>query len=328
MKIIVDTEETVGLILERKYRVVGFECPEGLKPQILKLAHKIEDKTGCLVIVIGEPCRGPCDIKHKQLEDLVEALFHFAHRETTPIKSSVSIHYIPVKIDSKGWINDVSSSLKSLADRHEKIGLLTTPPYSNLADAAERKLRELSVSVLKGKGSKRLKRGEILGCDVSSALEVLGEVEAFLLVGDGLFHALGVALTVDKPVYKLGPENTSLMNVKGEAEKLLVKRLSMIEKVRDKKEIGIIIGLKPGQMNLQRALRLKAALEKEGRTVNILAFDEVKPSKLLNFPSIEAFIVTACPRIAIDDYQDFNRPIITAAEAEYMVGLKRVYRPF
>jgi 2-(3-amino-3-carboxypropyl)histidine synthase len=40
----------------------------------------------------------------------------------------------------------------------------------------------------------------------------------------------------------------------------------------------------------------------------------------MEFPSIDAFVNTACPRISLDDAARFRKPILTVNEALVVVG--------
>ena len=82
----------------------------------------------------------------------------------------------------------------------------------------------------------------------------------------------------------------------------------------------MIIGLKIGQFNLKKALSIKEDLEKSGKEVVLLAMREITPEKLLEFPTIEAYVNTACPRISFYGGQKFFRPILTPREVYVAIG--------
>jgi len=44
------------------------------------------------------------------------------------------------------------------------------------------------------------------------------------------------------------------------------------------------------------------------------------PDKLLDFTDIEAFVDTACPRLALDDPERFSKPIVTRDEIMVVIG--------
>jgi 2-(3-amino-3-carboxypropyl)histidine synthase len=78
--------------------------------------------------------------------------------------------------------------------------------------------------------------------------------------------------------------------------------------------------MKPGQKRLEEAFQLKEKLEKEGKTTYLFALKEVTPEALMEFPSIEAYVNTACPRISLDDAARFRKPMLTPNEALTVVG--------
>jgi 2-(3-amino-3-carboxypropyl)histidine synthase len=50
--------------------------------------------------------------------------------------------------------------------------------------------------------------------------------------------------------------------------------------------------------------------------------NELTPDKLMNFYNVDGFVELACPRIAIDDFARYKKPIITFKEAFVALGEK------
>ena len=84
--------------------------------------------------------------------------------------------------------------------------------------------------------------------------------------------------------------------------------------------MAVLVGLKPGQRRLEEALQLKEKLEKEGKATHLFAMKEITPEALMEFPSVDAFVNTACPRISLDDAARFRKPILTINEALVVIG--------
>ncbi|MDH5664641.1 MAG: 2-(3-amino-3-carboxypropyl)histidine synthase subunit, partial [Candidatus Bathyarchaeota archaeon] len=78
--------------------------------------------------------------------------------------------------------------------------------------------------------------------------------------------------------------------------------------------------LKSGQKRLKEAVKIKEKLQKSGRKATLLALREITPNALMQFPNIDAFVNTACPRISLDDTPDFLKPILSLSEALVMLG--------
>jgi len=41
---------------------------------------------------------------------------------------------------------------------------------------------------------------------------------------------------------------------------------------------------------------------------------------LMEFPTVEAYVNTACPRVSLDDASKFQKPVLTVNEALVVVG--------
>jgi 2-(3-amino-3-carboxypropyl)histidine synthase len=108
---------------------------------------------------------------------------------------------------------------------------------------------------------------------------------------------------------------------RGELERLLRRRMAMIEKTRRARRIGIVVSIKPGQRRIREAERMREELERHGWEAAIITLDVVRAEILNDFTELEAFIDTACPRIALDGLPDLRRPMITLREAYVMMGV-------
>ena len=64
-------------------------------------------------------------------------------------------------------------------------------------------------------------------------------------------------------------------------------------------------------------------LEESGREAFLILLDDVSPNLLLPFIDIDAFVMTACPRIAIDDSKMYKKPLLTPPELEIVLGKRK-----
>ena len=67
-------------------------------------------------------------------------------------------------------------------------------------------------------------------------------------------------------------------------------------------------------------MKIKGKLQKSGRKTTLFALREITSNALMQFPNIDAFVNTACPRLSLDDTPNFLRPIISLSEANVMLG--------
>jgi 2-(3-amino-3-carboxypropyl)histidine synthase len=105
-------------------------------------------------------------------------------------------------------------------------------------------------------------------------------------------------------------------------ERILRQRFGLIMSCGDAQSFGILIGEKPGQMRRSLALKMKRMLENHGKKGYLLALEHVGPD-LIDFYPVDAFVNTACPRIAIDDAIRYRKPLITPFELEVALGEKK-----
>ncbi len=105
-------------------------------------------------------------------------------------------------------------------------------------------------------------------------------------------------------------------------ERILRQRFGMIMAIQDAQNFAILIGEKPGQMRRSLALKLKRTLAKQGKKGYLLALEHVGP-ELIDFYPVDAFVNTACPRIAIDDSVKYGKPLVTPFELEVSLGVKK-----
>ncbi len=152
-------------------------------------------------------------------------------------------------------------------------------------------------TVLIGNAGQLEYAGQVIGCNYSNPRIVADQVEAFLFVGGGIFHALGIALGTGKPVIIADPYDSRAYSITDEAQRLLKQRYASIMAAKDARTFGVLIGLKPDEKNLDYALKAKAIAEKNGRTAYLMAGRESPPTRSSSF-HIDAYVNTACPRIS------------------------------
>lgn len=150
--------------------------------------------------------------------------------------------------------------------------------------------------------------GQVLGCRVENTVAKKETVDAFLYVGTGEFHPLKIALETKKPVYCWNPIAKELKQIsESEIKKLEQRKKAGMLKFYNAKKVGIIVSTKPGQtgnkINNSAEKKLEAALKLKQRgdkKYYIFAADTIQLNELENFPFIDCWVNTACPRIVED----------------------------
>ena len=60
--------------------------------------------------------------------------------------------------------------------------------------------------------------------------------------------------------------------------------------------------------------------EKTGKNAFLLAVRELLPETLMEFPTVDAYVNTACPRISLDAPSKFLKPVLTVNEFMVVSG--------
>ena len=302
----------IGVIRKLGAKTVGFQFPEGLKRKGAELAKRVEEATGAEVIISGDPCFGACDLD-RILLDNVDILFHFGHSELEDTKLSDKVYFIETRstVDVRPVVEKAVPELKG-----QMIGLITTVQHVHKLSEACAVLEASGKTCVIGRGDSRIAYpGQVLGCNFSTArAEICDE---YLYIGSGDFHPLGVALSTKKRVLAADPLSGEVREV--DPSRVLRQRSAVIAKSLDAKVFGIIVSSKNGQKRLELASSLKERAKRHGKEAYLILIDLVTPDQLLQF-KVDAFVNTACPRLAVDEVGRFPSPMLTPQEFEIVLG--------
>jgi 2-(3-amino-3-carboxypropyl)histidine synthase len=296
---------------------VLLQLPEGLKPEGLRLA-KIIEKNGALPIISVDPCYGACDIAINEAESLgVDLIVHFGHSKLLTYERVPTIY---IEARAKVPVDKAVEQALPLLSKYVKIGLATSVQHVHTLSRGRKILTKAGKTVIIGDSGQMSYPGQVTGCNYSNVKVIADEVDAFLFVGGGLFHALGVALSTSKPTVIADPYDDRAFSIDDEAQKIIKQRWVSIEEARSAKTFGVIVGLKPAQKRIDKALKIRDLARKHGCAAYLLAAKEITTETLLEFPSIDAYVNTACPRISLDASGKFSKPVLTVNEFAVAVG--------
>ena len=296
---------------------VLLQMPEGLKPEGPKIA-KIVEKNGALAIISADPCYGACDIAINEAESLgVDLIVHFGHAKMVKHEPIPTIY-----VEARAIVT-VSKAIEqslTLLSGYTTVGLATSVQHLQTVNQAREILTRAGKTVIIGDTGQIAYPGQVSGCNYSNAKSIANEVEAFLFIGGGIFHAIGIALGTSKPTIIADPYDNRAYSINAEVQKILKQRFAIIHEAKKAKKFGIFVGLKPGQKHLDSALRVKELAEKTGKSAYLLAAREITPETLLEFPSIDAYVNTACPRVSLEATEKFEKPVLTVNEFMVVSG--------
>jgi 2-(3-amino-3-carboxypropyl)histidine synthase len=302
----------VGTIREMGSRTVLLQFPEGLKRMAPEVAEAVSKRSGANVSISGEPCFGACDIPTASADLIVQ----FGHLPIPNMKTRGSVLYI----QARSGADPLPALDNAMPYLEGTVGLLTTAQHIHLIEDMAEHLRSKGVNAIVGKGDGRLyAEGQVLGCNASSARAIANEADSFLFVGTGDFHALAIALATPKPVIAADPVSGRISDMAEARDRLLRQRHAAIERARMAERFGVMLSTKPGQRRMATAGHVSQMLASAGLSAVTVEFDTITPQKLESL-GLGAWVSTACPRLAIDDFATFKAPVLTVPEAEILVG--------
>ena len=233
------------------------------------------------------------------------------------------------------------------------VALYASVQFCNQLEKIKQQLQEAKIKIITSQARRTHVEGQLLGCDndkeaLNLPEEQWKEIDAFLYIGDGRFHPLALIFaqkdTLEEEIKieekkerkrkkdrKDDDDNgNQLKSIKEVicndpmAEKMKVMAANDIKKLLQKywafylkfltaQSVGVIVTIKPGQQQLRASFELEKKFPDKKFYYfidNVISFDQLE-----NFPFIQAWINTACPRIGFDDQEKFVRGVINLRDA-------------
>lgn len=275
---------------------VLLQVPEGLRMKAAAVVAEIE-KEGLEVVLSADPTYGACDLADKEAAQMnCDLLVHVGHSKFyRDFSTAVPVVYYPWEMDVK--LENVDFS----AIKEKRIGLITTIQHMKLLKDVKDRLEKDGKTAVIG--------GQILGCWTVNADKL--DVDAYLFVGTGHFHPLGVS---GKPVYAFNLEMGKVEVI--DTRMFEKKRFANIYNARNARTFAILVSSKEGQRELLAAAsEIKKKLEEKDKKALIVIMDEIRDSKLQGI-RVDAFVNTACPRLTDDN---FSKPFVNATDIDILL---------
>ena len=312
-----ETDYLIEKLKEIKPKKVLVQLPEGVKQNAFDIAKIFEDLK-IETVFSGETCWGACSVGLEEAKEVgADLIVHFGHAEF--IKIDFPVIYIEIRdeLNLKPWLEKSLKELKNF----KKIGLSYSIQHRHdIPEVIKFYEDNGKAIILSEKKGMVVYEGHIVGCQYRGLKAIEDKVDCFVILGNN-FHSMGAAMSVDRPVFLIDVYNDKITNMAGVKDKILKQRLISIEKLKDAKNVGVIIESKIGQKFGVQDLIMKK-LKEAGKNVILITMNELSPDKLMNFYHVDCFVELACPRIAIDDYAKYRKPIVTFKEALVALGEK------
>lgn len=216
-----------------------------------------------------------------------------------------------------------------LKKKIKTVGLYASVQFCSNLDVVKSQLEALKIKVVTSKADRTNVKSQLLGCDsyheslnLSSSEEK--SIDAYLYIGDGKFHPLALVysqkdlllkemkeIICDDPMR----EQMKMMNFE-DIKSILRKYRASLMKFLTAEKIGVIVTVKPGQEHLRASYTLERKFPE--KKFYYFLDDTVSFGQLENFPFIDVWVNTTCPRVGFDDQEKFMRGVINLNDA-YLV---------
>ncbi len=286
----------VSEIEKTKAKRVLIQLPDGLKTKAIEIAGAVE-KAGIDVVISANPSYGACDLADSDAAAAqCDLLVHIGHsRFYKNFKTDVPVLYYPWEMGAE--MKDIDFSVI----REKRVGVVTTIQHMRMLGEVAAMLKDAGKEVVIG--------GQVLGCWAENAGR-LG-ADAILFVGTGNFHPLGIT---GKRIYSLNLEKMTVEVV--DTALFEKRRYANVYNAKDARTFAVLVSSKKGQYDMAKAREIVKRLREKDKKAFIVIMDEISDAKLAGIRA-DAFINTACPRLA-DDV--FKKPFVNASDVELVLA--------
>lgn len=192
-------------------------------------------------------------------------------------------------IESKRKNSYLNLTKENLEKLPRTLFLVYTIQYLEQAKLLKKQLQENNIKITGFQ--------QVLGCSNIKTKDPI------LLIGSGKFHAIN--LINHSPRIFVFEDNNILEIPNKDIETLKIRQKTALIKFLSAKSIGILISTKPGQENINLAIKLKNKLEKKDKNVFLFISNNVQTNEFENF-NIDSWINTACSGLALDNSNIVN----------------------
>jgi len=302
-----ELKRVASIITATKARRILIQLPEGLQRcvdmVVSELRKYVEDDTSILVSL--NPSYGACLVDEYTADSVkADLIIHFGHLEYPYYKPRKRTVFIPVEYRGTNRDKILNMVMNLCTSQTNKVCLVTTAQHIKLVnDIVLNLARHCNVEF----------QGTVLGC---KPVDTRG-CEKTVVIAGGKFHCITQALyAINNDVLCLDPYTYSLWNPKKDVARILRVRYWKMYSAKDAKKWLLIDGMY-GQSRPEVLHRIAELLRKQGRSyvvAKVLRLDE-HVLQNIGIENFDAVVVLSCPRIAIDDLEHIEVPVLTPGEA-------------
>mmetsp|Transcript_589 Transcript_589/g.925 ORF Transcript_589/g.925 Transcript_589/m.925 type:complete len:371 (+) Transcript_589:2209-3321(+) len=307
-----EIHKTIWRIRQTGAKRVSLQLPEGLQMFACSLVDVFQKFAGVEVIVQGDVVYGACCVDDLHADELgADLLVHYGHSCLVPINETcMNTLYVFVEI-AINIANLIETIRLTLADLTTSIALVGTVQFTHCLAQVKAELEQTGYTSISVPQAKPRVRGELLGCTSPPI-----PADVILSVADGRFHL--EAAMIQNPTakfYRYDPYQNKLFNDTYDMDALVSSRTSSVDAIREARNVGVILGTLGRQGNLKLMSRLENLIKEHGKAYSTFLMSEITNEVLEQYPAVDVWIQTACPRLSMDWGNCYSKPILSPYEA-------------
>lgn len=225
-------------------------------------------------------------------------------------------------IDAKYEKNDFLLDKKSLeyCKKFKTIAIYSAVQFLESVEGIIQQLTSEKINVISSQPERTSAKYQILGCDVyHDNMKLTTEPQAYLYIGDGKFHPKALVLLQKdsknfKEIICFDPKASKMTILdSSESKSILKKYKASLKLFLIKDTIGIIVTTKPGQLQYSPSKKLASIYPK--KKFYYFVENTIDFTRLEDYPFIDVWINSACPRIGFDDNENIPKPMVNLNDA-------------
>ncbi|KAM4642686.1 2-(3-amino-3-carboxypropyl)histidine synthase subunit 2 [Discoglossus pictus] len=318
---IYEIEKTINFIQKKSAKRVALQFPDELLANSVAIAKKLEDATGAKTYILGDTSYGSCCVDEVAAEHVgADALVHYGRSCLSPCTRLPILYVFGGRSINVDLCTDTFRGF--YPDRESRVVILSDVLYEHVIVQLKSRLTSDYPNAIFSKLN-------LLGGEPSPG-EVCKFGRCFLPEPDlwpenySIFYVGGEGPTLSNLMltwprcsfHSFDPKTGEGRKEGLSVNRALMKRFYLIERARDAKVVGILVGTLGVSDYLSALKHLKDIIHRAGKKSYMLAMGKLNPAKLANFPEIDIFVLVACPENSLLDSSDFYRPVVAPDEME------------
>lgn len=317
-----ELERVARWVSSGEFRRVLIQSAPGLTHYLGDVRRWLEAETGASVVVDGRGRFGGCDVHASPPGVGVDAVVHFGH--TGFVDVGYPILYVPCH--SRLSLEPVYEMVSSILTGFPTVGLEASVQHVKTLPGLRAFLEARGKRVLVGEPGRRgAYPGQVVGCDYYAGIRVDPRVDAHVVVSGGVFHSLGLALSVDKPVLHVEPYTRRVEWVpRSEVDRVNRVRGYAAYTLMNARRVAVVDTPILGQHTDGVAEDVAKLIREKNHSedVDVFSVEVFSNEFLIHLKEMgyEVAVTSACTRFATDDYDRSPLPVFEARE------VMRLYR--